>query len=111
MILPTSYALSSSLLNIGRQPVASGGSGDVYKGILDGSGVCVKRVRIYAQDGPMKATKVRCQCYRFPCTPRLTRLADAVPGGCRVEMVETQKHRPPPRYHPHSPPAHLRLDA
>jgi hypothetical protein len=111
MILPTSYALSPSLLNTDPRPVASGGSGDVYKGSLDGSEVCIKRVRIYAKDGPMKATKVRCRCYPFPCAPRLTRLADALPGGCRVEMVETQKHRPPPRYHPHPSPAHLRLDA
>jgi hypothetical protein len=58
MILPTSYTLSSSLLNIGPQPVASGGSGDVYKGTLGRSPVCIKRVRVYSKDGPGGATKV-----------------------------------------------------
>ena len=59
MILPTSHVLSSSLLNIGRSPVASGGSGDVYEGTLNGSKVCVKRIRMYSKDGPKEATKVR----------------------------------------------------
>lgn len=58
MILPTSYTLSSQALDVGRQPVASGGSGDVYEGSLHGSKVCVKRVRVYSKDGPQKATKV-----------------------------------------------------
>ena len=58
MILPTSYTLSSSLLNVDCQPVASGGTGDVYEGTLNNSRVCVKRVRVYSKDGPGKATKV-----------------------------------------------------
>ena len=31
----------------------------MYEGALDGSKVCVKRVRVYANDGVAKATKVR----------------------------------------------------
>ena len=31
----------------------------MYEGTLDGSKVCVKRVRVYANDGVAKATKVR----------------------------------------------------
>ena len=59
MILPASHILSSSVLTIDhRQPVASGGSGDIFKGTLNGAGVCVKRVRIYSKDGPDKAIKV-----------------------------------------------------
>jgi len=58
-ILPTSYTLSPSLLKIGRQPIASGGPGDVYEGTLKGSKVCVKRVRVYSKDTPEKATKAR----------------------------------------------------
>jgi len=58
-ILPSSYTLSSDVLNIGPNPFASGGYGDVYHGTLNGSTVCVKRVRVYAQDGPQKVTKVR----------------------------------------------------
>jgi hypothetical protein len=103
--------LPPSLLNVGRQPVASGGSGDVYKGTLDDSKVCVKRVRVYSKDGPMKATKVHNQRHHFPRLPMLTRLTDALPGGCSVETLETQKHRPAPRHHSQSFPAHLRLDA
>ena len=59
MILPTSYTLSSQVLTTGRQPFASGGSGDVYEGTLNGSKVCVKRVRVYSRDGSEKASKVR----------------------------------------------------
>jgi len=58
MVLPTSYALSSSSLEIGRQPAASGGSGDNYEGSLNGSRVCVKRVRVYAKGDPKKAARV-----------------------------------------------------
>jgi len=58
-ILPSSYTLSSDVLNIGPNPFASGGYGDVYHGTLNGSTVCVKRVRVYTQDGPQKVTKVR----------------------------------------------------
>ena len=66
-ILPPSCTLSSQSLTVGRQPVASGGSGDVYEGwLLDGSKVCVKRVRIYSKDGPEKATKVRPRPHHFP---------------------------------------------
>ena len=59
-ILPTSYTLSSHLLDIHPQPFAAGGFGDVYHGTLDGSSVCVKRVRVYIQDNPEKVLKVRC---------------------------------------------------
>jgi hypothetical protein len=41
----------------------------------------------------------------------LTKLSDPLPGGCRVETFEPQKHRPSPRYYSHSSPTHLRLDA
>jgi len=57
-ILPPSYTLLSQDLAAGRQSVASGGSDDVYEGSLNGSRVCVKRIRIYSKDDPEKATKV-----------------------------------------------------
>ena len=59
-IVPTSYTLSSHLLDIHPQPFAAGGFGDVYHGTLDGSAVCIKRVRVYIQDDPEKVLKVRC---------------------------------------------------
>ena len=58
MILPTSCTLSSSLLETDRQPLASGSSGDIYEGTLNGSSVYVKRLRMYSKEGPKKATKV-----------------------------------------------------
>jgi len=65
-ILPTPYTLSSDLLNIDPNPFVSGGFGDVYKGTLDSSRVCIKCVRTYTRDGPQKAAKVR-YCHRhFP---------------------------------------------
>ncbi|KAF9642287.1 kinase-like protein [Thelephora ganbajun] len=59
-ILPTSYTISHPL-NISPDPFARGGFGDVYQGILDGSKVCIKRVRVYTQDDPQKATKAFCR--------------------------------------------------
>ncbi|KAF9644325.1 hypothetical protein BDM02DRAFT_3263623 [Thelephora ganbajun] len=56
-ILPTSYTISPHLLNISSNPFVQGGFGDVYQGTLDGSEVCIKRVRVYTQDGPQKVTK------------------------------------------------------
>ena len=46
-------------LTTSYEPFASGGCGDVYHGILDGSKVCVKRVRLYAIDDQGKAIEVR----------------------------------------------------
>ena len=58
-MLPTSYTLSSSVLKIAPEPFASGGFGDVYIGTLDGSRVCVKRMRVYTSYGLQAAAKVR----------------------------------------------------
>ncbi|KAF9642913.1 kinase-like protein [Thelephora ganbajun] len=60
-ILPTSYTLSADLLGVGTDPFAWGGFGDVYHGTLNGSRVCVKRVRVYTKYGPQKAAKTFCQ--------------------------------------------------
>ena len=58
MILPTSRAFLSSPLITIPHPVASGGSGDVYEGILDGSKVYVKCIRVHANEDVAKVTKV-----------------------------------------------------
>ncbi|KAF9644320.1 kinase-like protein, partial [Thelephora ganbajun] len=60
-ILPTSYTISSDLLDVSQDPFASGGYGDVYQGTLEGEKVCIKRVRVYTQDGPQKSNKAFCQ--------------------------------------------------
>ena len=59
-ILPASYTLAPHLLNVGSEPFASGACGDVFEGTLDGSRICIKRIRVYTQYGPQKAAKVRC---------------------------------------------------
>ena len=45
-------------LTTSHEPFASGGCGDVYHGTLDGSKVCIKRVREYSIDDQRKAAKV-----------------------------------------------------
>lgn len=107
-MLPTSYTLSSRHLNIASDPFASGGYGDAYEGILDGSRVCIKRVRVHTKGGPEAATRVR---YRFRfCSPFLTQLADLLPRGRDMESLGEPKHRTPARCHYHSLPARLRVD-
>ena len=57
-ILPTSYTLPLHLLDIHRRPFASGDFGDVYQGTFDGSRVCIKHLRVSAQDDPKRILKV-----------------------------------------------------
>ena len=109
-VLPTSYIVSPSRLIIGGQPAASGGSGDIYQGTLDGEDVCVKRVRVYSKDGPKQATKVRHRRHFSPYRLLLTRHTDSLPGSCGVETLGTPKHRFPPRYYPQTSPTHIRVD-
>ena len=109
-ILPTSYTRSSHLLGIGPSPFASGGHGDVYKGSLDGLRVFIKHVRVYAQDGLQKATKVRFRRRRFLCSPSLIQLADLLPRSRNMETVDTPEHLILAGHHYHSPPTHFGLD-
>ena len=105
-ILPASYMLSSDLLDVAPDPFASGGYGDVHKGTLDGSKVCIKRVRVYARDGPQKTARV-CHWRRSLSRPSLTKLADILPRGRRVETLDTPKHSTAAGYHHHSLPTNL----
>ena len=58
MILPTSYTIASDRLTIDDFPFAAGGFGEMYNGTLDGSPVCVKRLRVFGQNTLLPATKV-----------------------------------------------------
>ena len=109
--LPTSSALSSQVLLISNQPVASGGSGDVYEGTLNNSRVCVKRIRVYAKDSSGEPPDVRHIRYHSRCLLLLTRPTDVLQRGRGVEAVETQEHRPPHLYLRGPFPAHFRMDA
>jgi hypothetical protein len=57
-MLPTSFVLSSDLGDIDPDPFALGDRADVYKGTLDGSAVCIKRMRVY-RDNHMRTSQVR----------------------------------------------------
>ena len=58
--LPTSYILPPHLLNTCSLPLASGAYGDVYEGSLNGSKVCVKRIRVYTRGVQQKVAEVHC---------------------------------------------------
>ncbi|KAF9643686.1 kinase-like protein [Thelephora ganbajun] len=59
-ILPTSVTLSTDLLKIDPEPFASGDFGDVFRGTLNDSRICIKHIRTYGLDGK-RATKVFCR--------------------------------------------------
>jgi hypothetical protein len=45
-ILPTSHLISPDLLSVDSHPFTSGGFGEVYRGTLDDTAVCVKRLLV-----------------------------------------------------------------
>ncbi|KAF9642512.1 kinase-like protein [Thelephora ganbajun] len=57
-ILPTSYTISPHLLSISPNLFACGSFGDVYQGTLNGSRVCIKRVRVHTEDTSEGAFKI-----------------------------------------------------
>jgi len=98
-------------VTIAPHPFASGGFGDAYEGTLDGSKVCIKRVRVYPRDDQKKAFKARYWRCRFLCSPLLTTLTALLPRGRHVEIFETPKRRALPGYYSQSFPTHFGLDA
>ena len=98
MILQTSHTLTSSLLDIGRQPVASGGSGDIYKGTLNSSTVCAKRVSVYSKDGT-RGTKTVCHQRHHFSASSLTYLTEPLPGYRVVETFGVPEYHSPPGHH------------
>ena len=109
-IFPTSYTIPSDRLTTGPDPFAQGGYGDVYEGTLDGSKVCIKRVRMYIQEGPENALQVHHRFRCSPCPPLLTKLTDLLPRGCDVEAVDTSKHLTPAGHYYYTVPARFKLD-
>ena len=110
-ILPTSYTFLPHLLNVDSEPFVVGAYGDEYKGTLNGSKVCIKRIQVYVKDGPQEAARVRCRRHRFLCSPSIMKPIDLLSRGHNVETLNTPKHRAPTGYHNHSLPAHFGLDA
>ena len=64
-ILPTSRMPSSQSLNIDAEPFASGGFSRVFRGTLDGSRVCIKRIWVSTKNPAENAMEVRHQSHYF----------------------------------------------
>ena len=109
-ILPTSHTFPSDHLEVDSGPFAQGGFGDVHHGTLNGSKVCVKRMRMYVQGRPGETAKVRCWRRRSPYPPSLTKPTDVLSRGRSVETLDAPKHLTPPGCHSHSPTARFKLD-
>ena len=82
----------------------------MHEGTLDGSKVCIKRVKVYTQDGPQKAARVRHRCRHFPRPLSLTKPTDLLSRGHNVETPDTSEHCTPTGRHCFPLPAHLDLD-
>jgi len=105
--LPPRYLLETSIPS--TRPAAPGNSGDVYVGLLNDSRVCVRRLRIHAEES--RSTKeVLYQSHRLPLLAFLTRPTDLLPRGSHMEAFVTPKHCFPPGYYSRAPPNHFRLD-
>ena len=83
----------------------------MYEGSLDGSRVCIKRVKAYVQDGSQKADRVRYwRRGRFPHSPPLTKPIDLLSRSHNVEKLETPKCSTATRYYYHLLPTRFESD-
>lgn len=83
----------------------------MFMGSLDGSRVCIKRVRVYSKDGPKKTTKVHQRTRRISNPPPLTELTDLLPRSHDMETIGAPKRRAAAGRHYRSLPAYFKLDA
>lgn len=110
-ILPQSHILQDDfVLNTAEFPIASRGSCDVYEGLLNGSKVCIKRLRVYSVEGPKDVKRVGYYITTFPL-PFLIKNIGLLSGGRGVETSGASKRRSSSGCHRHSFPIHLGLDA
>lgn len=65
-VLPHSYILSTAPANTTKWPFASSGSCDIFEGSLDGSKVCVRRLRMYSAGPQDDAKRVSLRYSRLP---------------------------------------------
>ena len=61
-ILPQSHVVSTDRLRIDEHPFASGGYSDAHMGTLDGSRVCVKKLRVAATSSSDRVKKESDRC-------------------------------------------------
>ncbi|KAF9651283.1 kinase-like protein [Thelephora ganbajun] len=58
-LVPASYFISRERIStVGEHPVASGGFGDVWKGIYEGRHVAIKALRVYKRDDMRKVKRI-----------------------------------------------------
>ena len=94
MLLPPSYLLPAEALLVEERPFACGGFSDVYKGMFDGSQVCIKKLRIASSSDSGPAMKGDTRRYHCRYTSVLMILTDALQGSVVVETTETSQYRP-----------------
>ena len=92
-ILPSSYNVSDNLVTVGSDPVASGGSGDVWQGIHGGENVCIKRLRVTQQTRQaMEKVCMCCWCSVLRSLKGTFGHVGILQGGGDVEEVDTPKY-------------------
>ena len=64
--LPASCTISDILLDTGDKPFASEALADMCEGTLNGSRVCVRKVRMYSGEDPQKVKRVCYITHSFP---------------------------------------------
>ena len=109
MRIPTSHVLPISELKINRDPIASGGFSDVFRGRFRGREVCVKRLRVSSTGGPEKVKKGHITplsiVRRFLMIP-----TDVISRGRDMETVKTRQRRPVYRCNFRPPPDCIGMD-
>ena len=97
----------SHLLTINPRPFDSGGFGEVYRGTLNGSPVCVKRLRVAPEEDLAVATQVRFQHRHSPYAWSRINFKDVLQRSCNVEGVETPEYPTTPGCYRFSTPARV----
>ena len=97
-------------MTIGPEPMIRQGHDDVYRGMLDGSEIYVKRLPLRYWEDPEKAAQVRLRYHLSPQSPGLTCPTDLMQGGRAVEALEPPENSATIGCLYRTPPAHLVLD-
>ena len=111
-MLPKSCKIPDiSLLNAGNHPFASGALADMYEGFLDGSRVCVEKIRMYSEENSQRVKMVGHPHCSFSRSHLHLACPDVLQKGSHSEALEAQKHRPFYWRNPQSSSTRFCLDA
>lgn len=81
-MLPRSFEINGDDLILDEYPFATGGFDDVYKGTLNGTVICAKRLQLYRETA-FETKKVRC----WRCSTLLMRYHERISQEFRKEAV------------------------